>query len=143
MVIRRYSIFIPCLLGLTVLGCGGSKGGVTVEPPIPILVQVVPDPMLPSTGSNPTVYQMNAGSTAQFHAVTPQGTRVDSEVTWLAVNRQFGEAGTITQQGFYTAPTVAVNIEIGATVKAGVPQTYMGTAFVTIVVPKPTEPVTN
>lgn len=140
MVVRRFAFSLPLLVGILTAGCAGSKGGVTVEPPIPILVQVIPDPLLPSSGSNPTVYQMSAGSTVQFHAVTPQGIRVDSEVTWVAVNRNFGETGAISQQGSYTSPTVAVNVEIGAqTTKPGATQAYMGTAFVKIVV----QPIKN
>lgn len=104
------------LLGL--LGCG-SQGGQSVEPMDPVQVQVIPDPLLPTSPSDPTVYLLEVGATAQFHTKAPDGRQVDDLVTWVAARRTDGTApyGSITQTGLYTAPSQPTGVSVEVTDK--------------------------
>lgn len=54
---------------------------------------------------------------------------------WVSKEIPGRGTGTITQRGLYTAPAVAANVEIGTTVRGGLPQTYVGGALIRVVVP--------
>lgn len=133
-------IGVITLITLVLLGCnGGSKGGVTVEPEIPILVNIVPEQTLEKLPQDPSIYLVPSGSVVQFHAVTFDGVRVDNYLVWATHQRlsSLDPLGTITQDGKFTAPATPSALYLGGGEKQGAPHPYMGSISVNVVVQAP------
>src|SRR5205814_996544 len=90
---------------------------VTVVPPVPMI----------SISVSPSSTSLASGSTQQF-AASVQGTS-NTAVSWSA------SSGTISNSGFFTAPTVTSNSSITVTATSASDPTQRAIAYVTVVPP--------
>lgn len=135
--IRRQTLSLSMAIFFGILGCGvtNSRGGVAIEPPTPITVTVLPEGIFPVSAMDPTAIVITVGTAVQFHAVTPQGTRVDPLVIWRVRPHGAGpnpSLGTITQSGLFHAPDSASLLAIETLDVPGQAQAYRGGIFVEI-----------
>jgi hypothetical protein len=102
-----FLVFTACSMNLN---CSGkSEGGGTQELPVPIILSMNSDPILPIDNTDHMIswYVMTVSTQAQFHAVNPtNGTQVDNLVAWTLAPQKLSTnpLGSINQQGKYTAP---------------------------------------